>query len=116
MMKIKKHKVVLYREGLPIDQYYYKKQEAALRKVKLHKSGIFEARYKGIIEIDLYCENCDKDLKSGDKYLKVDEHTRYCPDCYEEETFTSYIVGGEQVADENDAEFYDESDTEGEVE
>ena len=98
-----------------MDQRYYKKKEAALKIVKLYNDEFFRAEYKGTAEIDLYCEYCDKDLKPGDEYLKIDEHTRYCSGCYEENTFTYYTVGGDQVADENDGEVYDEWDTEAEV-
>ncbi|MDT2841867.1 hypothetical protein [Vagococcus lutrae] len=41
-----------------------------------------------------------------------DEYTRYCGDCYEENSFTYYTVGGEQVGDENDTEEYDSKSTE----
>ena len=114
-MKIKKHKVAIYKGDCCINQLYYKKKEKALEIVELYKDGFFGAQYKGTVEIDFCCEYCDKDLNPGDEYLKVDEHTRYCSDCYEEESFTCYTVGGDQVADENDGEIYDEWDTEAEV-
>ena len=114
-MKIKKHRVVC-RDGSDIVfERLYGNKERAMQIVDSYKDSYFTAEYKWTVEIDLYCESCDKDLKPGDEYLKVDEYTRYCSDCYEEESYTYYTVGGEQVADENDGEFYDEWDTEAEV-
>ena len=111
-MKIKKHKVVGRRGSTIVFEKLYGNKERAMQVVDNYKDSHFTAEYKGTVEIDLYCESCDKDLKPGDEYLKVDEYTRYCSDCYEEESFTYYTVGGERVADENDGEFYDEYDTE----
>lgn len=114
-MKIKKHKVVVRRETIIVSEKLYGNKERAMQVVDSYKDLYFTAEYKGTVEIDLYCESCDKDLKPGDEYLKVDEYTRYCSDCYEEESYTYYTVGGDQVADENDGEVYYDWDTEGEV-
>ena len=113
-MKIIKHEVSTYINGNIFRKHLYNTKEQAL-KLTRRDDGDLKREYTGAVEIDLYCESCDKDLKPGDEYLKVDEYTRYCSDCYEEESFTYYTVGGEQVADENDGEFYDEWDTEAEV-
>ena len=113
-MKIKKYLVETYREEHLVYKRLYDNEEKALQAAKFTHGAYLKAEYKGIIEIDLYCKYCDKDLKPGDEYLKVDERTRYCLDCYEEESFTCYTVGGDQVADENDGEIYDEWDTEAE--
>ena len=114
-MKIKKHKVVGRRGSTIVFEKLYGNKERAMQVVDNYKCSHFTAEYKGATEIDLYCESCDKDLKSGDEYLKVDENTRYCSDCYEEKSYIYYTVGGEQVADENDGEVYYEWDTEAEV-
>lgn len=115
IMKIKKYLVETFREEYLIYKRLYDNEEKALQVVKSTHGAYLKAEYKGTVEIDLYCESCDKDLKPGDEYLKVDEYTRYCSDCYEEESYTYYTVGGDQVADENDGEVYDEWDTEAEV-
>lgn len=111
-MKITKHKVELIQGGRTVDWSFYGSKKEAVRR---ETSGNYITRkYTGAVEIDLYCCNCDKDLKPGDKYLKVGEEERYCGDCYEEHTVTYYSVGGEHVGDDNDAEVYDEWDKEGE--
>lgn len=110
-MKIIKHEVSTYINGSIFRKDLYDTKERAL-KITRRDDGYFKREYTGAVEIDLYCESCDKDLKPSDEYLKVDEYTRYCSDCYEEESFTYYTVGGEQVADENDGEVYDEDDLE----
>ena len=115
-MKIKKHKVVCSMGSTIVFEELHRNKERAMQVVDSYKYSRFTADYKGTVEIDLYCESCDKDLKPGDEYLKVDESTRYCSDCYEEESFTYYTVGGEQVADENDGEVYYDWATEAEVE
>lgn len=74
----------------------------------------FTTKYTGEVIVDLRCACCEKDLKHGDVYLKVDEDTRYCEDCYEENTVTYYTVGGDNVGDDNDAGVFDEWDREGE--
>lgn len=79
--------------------YYNSKEEAEKRSLIFMNSG-WKVEIRPV-EIDLYCESCDKDLAEEDEYLKVDEHTRYCSDCYETESFTYYTVGGEEVSDEN---------------
>lgn len=114
-MKIKKYLVETYREEHLVYKMFYDNEEKALQAAKFTHGAYLNAKYKGTVEIDLFCEGCDKDLSPGDEYLKVDEYTRYCSDCYEENTFTYYTVGGDQVADENDREIYDEWDTEAEV-
>ena len=114
-MKIKKHKVVGRRGSTIVFEKLYGNKDRATQVVDSYKGSHFTVEYKGTVEIDLYCGSCDKDLKSGDEYLKVDENTRYCSDCYEERSYIYYTVGGEQVADENDGEVYYEWDTEAEA-
>lgn len=110
-MKITKHEVSTYINGSIFRKDLYNTKERALGRTR-HDDGFSKREYTGTVEIDIYCNNCDKDLSVGDSYLKTDEYTRYCSDCYEENTFTYYTVGGEEVANENDAELYDEDDLE----
>lgn len=113
-MKVIKHELVTTLAGNKVYRKLYGTKEEALSHVK--STGYIKREYRGEAEVLLYCENCDKDLKPGDNYLKVDEDTRYCSDCYEEGSFTYYTVGGEHVGDENDAEVYDQFDKEVEEE
>ena len=110
-MKIIKHEVSTYINGGISIKHLYNTKEQAL-KLTRRDDGYLKREYTGAVEIDIYCNNCDKDLGAGDSYLKTDEYTRYCSDCYEERFFTFYMVGGEEVADENNAELYDEDDLE----
>lgn len=110
-MKIIKHEVSTYINGSIFRKYLYNTKEQAL-KLTRRDDGYLKREYTGAVEIDIYCNSCDKDLSAGDSYLKTDEYTRYCNDCYEEGFFTYYTVGGDQVADENDGEVYDENDLE----
>lgn len=113
-MKLIKHEVKTYISGSCIrTQTFSTKQEATEEVSAL--SEYYEKKYTGEIEIKLYCEYCDKDLTLDDEYIKTDEYTRYCSDCYEENSFTYYTVGGDQVGDENDTEEYDGVDQEGEA-
>ena len=106
-MKITKHLVKTYRSGDCVrTQRFGTKQDAMAEANAL--SNYYKKKYIGEIEIELYCEYCDKDLTLDDDYIKTDEHTRYCSDCYEEKSFTYYTVGGEQVGDENDTEKFNE--------
>lgn len=107
-MKIIKHQVKTYiSESCVGTQTFGTKQEAMTKVNAYALSDYYKKKYTGEIEIELYCEYCDKDLTLDDDYIKTDEYTRYCSDCYEEESFTYYTVGGEQVGDENDTEEYD---------
>lgn len=113
-MKIKKYKTVRTTNFGLSHETLHGNKEKAMSSVK--PSEYSETKYVGEVEIDLFCANCDKDLNLGDDYIVVDEDQRYCSDCYEEETFTYYTVGGEHVGDENDILQYDDEDKEtGEV-
>lgn len=68
--------------------------------------------YVGAVEVNMRCENCSKDLEPGDDYIKVDEHQRYCDNCYEEQTTIIYSVDGEYVGDGNSIAVYDDWDRE----
>lgn len=103
-MKVTKHKVNFVVNGRTLDTSFLNSKEKAMKIV----DGSDSREYAGEIEIDMYCENCDKDLSVGDHYIKVDEYQRYCSDCYKENTFTTYSVGGEFVGDENDTGEYDD--------
>lgn len=110
-MNIIKHEVKTYVNGSLFRKDFYKTKEQALERTR-YDDGYSKKVYSGTVEVELYCESCDKDLNVGDKYIKADDYTRYCSDCYEENTFKYYTVGGEEVANENDAELYDEDDVE----
>lgn len=111
-MKITKHELTIFYKGkLQYKRLCDTKAEALKGE---SKSEFFSREYTGEVIIDLHCDYCEKDLKPGDEYLKVDEDTRYCGDCYEANTVTYYTVGGEPTGDENNAEVYDEWDREGE--
>lgn len=107
-MKVTKHGVATIFDGREVDKHWYPTKEEAAKRLRygsMHK-------YIGTKEVDLYCEACDKDLNPGDVYIKQDEDTRYCKDCYEENSITYYTVGGEPVGDENDIEAYDDFELE----
>lgn len=110
-MKIIKHEVKTYVNGSLFRKDLYSTKERALERAR-HDDCFSKREYSGTVEIDAYCESCDKDLNVGDEYIKVDDYTRYCSDCFKENTFTYYTVGGEEVADENNAELYGEDDLE----
>lgn len=111
-MKIIKHKVEHIHGGRKTKSSFYGSKEEAVRR---ETSGDYITRtYVGEVEIDLCCYDCEKNLKPGDDYLKVDEDERYCGDCYEEHSVTYYSVGGENVGDDDNSEVYDEWDREGE--
>jgi hypothetical protein len=110
-MKIKRHEVVSKFNGQTIGKYYYKTKEEAMSTVS-KISDTYCKVYNGIKEIDLCCAVCEKELKLGDEYIKQDEKTRYCENCYEEHTVTYYTVRGEPVGDENDIEAFDSWDQE----
>lgn len=102
-MKVTKYGVAIIFNDREVDRDWCPTKQEALRKASYGK----HRKYIGTREVDLYCEACDKDLKLGDNYIKLDEDTRYCEDCYEENSITYYTVGGEHVGDENELEAYD---------
>lgn len=102
-MKIKKYKVnYIYKSdgGVAFSSLLATK-EGALKSIGDIGGGYLLAEYGGEVEIDLICEDCGKDLKVGDDYIRLEDDERYCSDCYEEETITHYTVGGEFVGDDN---------------
>ena len=61
----------------------------------------------------MICEYCEKKLKIGDTYIEYDGE-RYCEDCYEGYTITSYSIGGEFLAtDDNGVMEYNFANEEG---
>ncbi len=111
-MKVTKYGVATIFKDREVDRTWCSTKQEALRRASYGK----HRRYIGTKEVDLYCEACDKDLEPGDVYIKRDEDTRYCKDCYEENSITYYTVSGEPVGDENDIEAYDDFDLEVEQE
>ena len=103
-MRVTKHKVNYVIDGKIVSESFFSSKEKAME----FASYFQNEEYAGEVEIDMYCENCDRDLAVGDNYIKVDEHQRYCSDCYEVNTFTTYSVDGEFVGDENDTAGYDD--------
>lgn len=79
-MKILKYKINHIKNGKIVRIGFFNSKKRAIEFAKHAK----EIEYAGEVEVELYCENCDKDLAVGDNYIKVDEDTRYCSDCYEE--------------------------------
>lgn len=114
-MKVTKYDVATIYNDREVDKHWYPTKQAAA-KVTCIGNGTYRRKFIGTKEFDLYCSCCDKDLKLGDNYIKLDEDTRYCEDCYEENSITYYTVGGEPVGDENDIEEFDEFDLEVEQE
>ena len=55
----------------------------------------------------IYCSHCGKEIKKDEEFIVASDNEVYCRDCVEENTFTTYSVGGEVVGDENDTEEYD---------
>ncbi len=110
-MKVTKYGVATICYGREVDRNWYSTKEEAEKRTRGEVNGTYR-KHIGTREVDLFCECCDKDLKPGDAYIKVDEDTRYCRDCYEESSVTYYMVGGELVGDENDVEEYDSWDLE----
>ncbi len=106
-MKLTKYVVVTVFNDQIIEKRYLRTKERALKLVPDNQRASYYTKYLGEEEIDLYCECCDKDLSVGDTYIKQDEHTRYCEDCYEEDIITFYTVGGEPVGNDNEIESYD---------
>lgn len=115
-MKLTKYVVGTVFNDRIIEKRYLRTKERALKLVPDNQRASYYTKYLGEEEIDLYCESCDKDLEPGDVYIKRDEDTRYCKDCYEENSITYYTVSGEPVGDENDIEAYDDFDLEVEQE
>lgn len=52
-------------------------------------------------KLKMRCEICEKPLNKGDDYIEF-EDDRYCGDCYEGYTNTTYTVGGEFLASDDD--------------
>lgn len=52
----------------------------------------------------IYCSNCGKEIKEDEEFIVVNDNEVYCGDCTEEDTFTTYRVGGECVGDETDTD------------
>ncbi|MCM6930318.1 hypothetical protein NE261_00600 [Enterococcus italicus] len=103
-MKITKYAIVDTNGNITLE--YYQSETKAEKTAAMFKKSGWKVEVIPV-EIDLFCDACDRDLTQGDEYLKVDEHTRYCSDCYEEEQFTYYTVGGETVSDENDGRVHE---------
>ncbi|WP_315281405.1 hypothetical protein [Fusobacterium hwasookii] len=55
----------------------------------------------------IYCSHCEKEIEKEEEFIIAGDSQIYCRDCIEENTFTTYSVGGEVVGDENDTEEYD---------
>lgn len=53
--------------------------------------------------VNMKCENCEEKLRIGDVYIHdPSEDVRYCYGCYEENTITTYSVGGEFIGTDDD--------------
>lgn len=116
-MKIKKYKVEIYARGTKraIQTLYIGDESSARAIVSARNSddGYLTYKYIGEVLFEAFCANCEKEINEGDDYLKIDEKTRYCNDCYQENITYYYTVGGEVVADENDgSELYDSTEKE----
>ena len=110
-MKVTKYRVDISIKGRRIRSCYEPTEKEA-RQLEEISNGYLSYEYIGEEVIELKCENCDKDLFIGADYIKVDEHTRYCIDCVQTVTTTSYYVGGEYVGDDDDVYEYSLSETE----
>ena len=106
-MKITKHKVETFYNGYKVETDYYPTREKAITQEFNSDGGYMVKKYAGTEEINICCESCGKELTEDDEYLKVDEHTRYCSECYEEDTFTTYTNCGEYLSDENNSEIHE---------
>ena len=111
-MKITKHELTTFYKGKEQYKTLCATKQDALDNERSNEH--FTRKYTGEVIVDIYCAHCEKDLKPGDDYLKVDEDERYCGDCYEEHSVTYYSVGGENVGDDDNSEVYDGWDREGE--
>ena len=110
-MKIIKHEVKTYVDNVLVVTNFFRTKEQALERISNNHPSVgslVRREYSGEVTIDLYCENCDRDLTVNDTYIKTDNYTRYCSGCYEEKSFTYYTIGGEQVGDENNTEVFNE--------
>ena len=111
-MKITKYKVnykIREKQSVVFSGLYCTKEDA-LKAIEKHSSegSYLVAELGGKEEIKLFCVNCERDLKIGDEYILIDTYTRFCSDCYKENSFTYYTVCGEEVGDENNVEIFDE--------
>lgn len=103
-MKVTKHKVNYLAKGEIVSEFFFNTKERAMQYIEDSKY----LEYAGEVEFDVYCASCCRDLVDADCYIKVDEETRYCSDCYEENTITTYFVGGEYVGDDDSIVEYDD--------
>lgn len=114
-MIVTKHGVATVFNGREVEKHWYPTKQDADRRIGGGTEDYYH-KYIGTKKVVLFCSGCDKDLEPGDKYIKTDEDTRYCEDCYEENSITYYTVGGEPIGDENEIEAYDDFDLEAERE
>jgi len=49
----------------------------------------------------MICNYCEKEIDKKDEYIAY-EGERFCADCYEGSTVTSYFIGGEFLATDDD--------------
>ena len=47
------------------------------------------------------CECCEEEITKKDEYIEYDGE-RFCSDCYQADTSTSYFIGGEYLANDGD--------------
>lgn len=103
-MKIIKHEVKTYADGKHIRTQLFDTKEIAMKAVS--DSSMYKKEYSREVEIELYCDYCERELTTEDDYIKKDDDTRYCSGCYEEQSTTYYVVGGEVVGSEDDIDEY----------
>lgn len=116
-MKIRKYVVEVYKVSgnLLVEKLYFDNEKLALSFYEVRESDnrYFKYKYIGEVLFEAFCAHCEKEISEGDDYLKIDEETRYCNECYQENVTYYYTVGGEVVADENyGSELYDSDDKE----
>ena len=49
----------------------------------------------------MICDNCECRIKKGDSYIKFEDE-RFCAACFEKDSVTTYKVGGEFLATDDD--------------